>query len=98
MASIKQSAKEFIPTTIATVDELASIDINLDMEERSFIDKTGKEFTIQVITVNKTAYRMPLSVIKQVKELLAEKPNMKTFKVKKQGMGMNTSYFVMPLE
>jgi hypothetical protein len=63
-----------------------------------FTDKDGKEFSIQVIEVDGEEYRVPVSVVKQLKEQLAENSGMTKFKVRKSGEGMNTSYTVVPLD
>jgi hypothetical protein len=98
MVSIRQSAMAYTPKTTKSITELASVSVDLDIEDKSFTDKDGKEFTISVVEINGEEYRIPLSCIKQLKELIAEKPKMKTFKVRKTGEGMNTSYTVVPLD
>ena len=51
----------------------------------------------KVAIINKERYRVPNSVLKQLKVLLEDNSNMKKFKVKKTGQGLNTDYTVIPL-
>lgn len=98
MATLRESAKAFKPKTTKSITELKSVNTEFDIETKMFIDKDGKEFSIQVIEVDGEEYRVPVSVIKQLKEQLAENSGMTKFKVRKSGEGMNTSYTVVPLD
>lgn len=57
----------------------------------------GKIFSYKYITVNETDYRVPNSVLDQMKSFLESKPNITKFKVIKKGSGLNTQYQVLPL-
>lgn len=98
MTTIRESAKAYEPKTTKSVTELKSVSTELDMVERTFVDKEGKEFTINVVEIEGEEYRIPTSVVKQLKELIAEKPGMTQFKVRKSGEGLNTAYTVVPLD
>ena len=98
MATLRESAKAFKPKTTKSITELKSVNTELDIETKMFTDKDGKEFTIQVIEVEGEEYRVPISVVKQLKEQLSENSGMTKFKVKKTGEGLNTSYTVIPLD
>jgi hypothetical protein len=97
MPSLKSEAQEYAPTTIKNIAELNSVDISNAVITEERMDKTGKPYTIRYITVNNEDYRVPISVISALKELLAEKPNLKSFKVRKTGKDLNTQYTVIPL-
>ena len=62
-----------------------------------------KLYKSQVVMMNKVfkheeeEYRVPKSVLKQLKEQLEVNPKLKFFKVNKTGEGMKTSYTVIPL-
>jgi len=96
--TIRQSAKAYEPKTTKSIVELKSVSTELEVEEKTFTDKDGKEFTINVVEISGEEYRVPTSVIKQLKVLLVEKPAMTEFKVIKSGEGLNTTYTVIPLE
>jgi len=98
MTTIRESAKEYEPTTTKNVCELKSVSTELDITEKTFQNKEGEDFTVSLITVDGEDYRVPQSVIGQVKVLLEDNPGLLTFKVKKSGEGMSTKYQVIPLE
>jgi len=97
MGSLKSEAQEYEPTTIRNISELnkVSIDNAVITEERE--DKSGKSYTVRYITIDNEEYRVPISVISALKEILEEKKDLKFFKVKKKGVGMDTKYTVIPL-
>jgi hypothetical protein len=47
--------------------------------------------------VNGEKYRVPQSVLNNLKAVLEDNPMLKTFKVKKTGEGMDTRYILIPL-
>ena len=55
-------------------------------------------FKLKVINVDGEDYRVPISVIKALKTIAEEKPNLKFVKVKRTGEGMKTEYTVIPLD
>lgn len=104
MASISQFAKDYVPTaTTKNIADLPEVSTDLDIEddEFEFTDKaTGKTKTVnqKVIEINGEKYRIPMSVIKQVKILLEDNPNLKRFKVRRSGKTKDdTTYMVIPL-
>ena len=101
---LNEFAKDFEPASktknIADLKEV-STDIELIDDEFTVIDKlTKQEKTVKqkVIVVNGEQYRVPNSVIGQLKVVLEDNPNCKKFKVKKSGTTMDdTKYMVIPL-
>jgi len=84
---------------IADLPEV-SIDLELEDDDFEFTDKDGKVKTVKqkVVNLNGENYRVPISVIQQLKILLEDNPDLKKFKVKKTGEGKdNTRYQVIPL-
>lgn len=51
-----------------------------------------------MIVVDGEDYRMPTSVLKNLKAILVEKPELKEFKVSKSGEGLKTAYTVITLD
>lgn len=104
MTKLDQYAKDFVPATktknIADLKEV-STDIDLIDDEFEFTDKITKQVKTvkqKVIVVNGEQYRVPSSVIGQIKVILEDNPNCKKFKVKKVGTTMDdTRYQVIPL-
>lgn len=98
MVKLSQRAKEHVASgKLKNISELSSIPIDVDVNEKTFAEGTDKEFTAEVFTIDGEDYRMPVTVISALNVILEENPNLKTFKVKKQGSGMGTEYTVIPL-
>jgi len=104
MTKLNEFAKDFVPASktknIADLKEV-SMDIELIDDEFEVTDKVTKQVKTvkqKVIIVDNEQYRVPSSVIGQLKGLLEEMPNCKKFKVKKTGTTMDdTRYQVIPL-
>jgi len=96
--SLKEEAleSESTPRT-KNIIELSQISTELKVLTETFKNKDGEEVTIKVVDVNGERYRVPQSVLNSLKVILEDNPNLKTFKVKKTGEGMDTRYTVIPL-
>ena len=103
MASIKDFAQKYESkaTTKNIADlPLVSTDIELEDDEFEFKDKSGQNKVVKqkVVNINGESYRVPQSVIQQLKVILEDNPNLKQFKVKKSGSTKDdTRYQVIPL-
>lgn len=97
MQSLLEAAKAYEPKQTKNIADLDVVPVDIPIEQEVFNDNEGKEFSIKVITVNGEKFRVPTSVLKQLKEHTAENPNLKKFKVKKSGTGLKTDYTVIPL-
>jgi len=95
---IVDAAKEYEAPTTKNIADLKEVSVDLELEDRSGKDKDGDEFKYKVIVVDKEDYRVPGSVLGNLKAVLAKKPDLKRFAVSKQGTGMNTRYTVIPLD
>jgi len=104
MTKLGEFAKDFEPTSkaknIADLKEV-STDIELVDDEFKLVDKATKTEKIvkqKIIVVNDEKYRVPQSVISQLKIILEDNPLCKKFKVKKSGTTIDdTRYQVIPL-
>lgn len=104
MTKLTDYAKDFEPASktknIADLKEV-STDIDLIDDEFEVTDKITKQVKNvkqKVIVVDGEQYRVPNSVIGQLKVLLEDNPGLKRFKVKKSGTTMDdTRYQVIPL-
>lgn len=104
MPTIGESAKDYEPTaSTKNIADLEKVSTALELldDEFEFTDKVTKETkkVIQkVIVVDDEKYRVPITVIQQLKVLLEDNPNLKNFKVKKSGSTKDdTRYQVIPL-
>lgn len=98
METIKDKANQYEPPTTKNISELDRISTNLVVEEKEFTRQDGTAFQVNIITVEGEDYRVPTSVLKTLKEILKEKPELKEFKVSKTGEGLKTVYTVIPLD
>ena len=98
MGSIKDNAKAYEPPTTKNISELDKVSVDLVIEEKEFERKDETKFKVNVIVVEGEDYRIPTSVLKNLKAILEEKPELKFFKVKKTGEGLKTEYTVITLE
>jgi len=98
MTSIKDEAKAFVPKQTKNISELAQVSIDFELKEGEGIDKEGNTFKYKFVEINGEEYRIPGVVIAQVKDILDENKDLKSFKVKRTGEGKTgTRYTVIPL-
>ena len=95
--TLKEEALAYEPKQIKNISELQSVSIDLLSENLTFKDDEQKDFTIKVVEINGEKYRVPISVIRDLKVILEDNPKIQTFKVKRTGQGMQTEYTVIPL-
>lgn len=98
MATISEEAKAYQPPQTKNIADLEVVPTSVEIYEKEYQDSEGKPFSMKVITLNHEDYRVPVSVLKSLKEILAAKPDLKSFKVSKSGEGLKTAYTVIPLE
>jgi len=97
MTNLKESAKNYEPKTTLNIADLGKVSVNENIHTREGTTDDGQSFTYQYISVDDEDYRVPISVIKALKTLMEDKPELEFFKVKKEGTGLNTTYMVIPL-
>lgn len=98
MPSLKETAKDYEPKRTLNVVDLDRVDLSLPIEERTGTDNSGKAFDYHVLVVNEQEYRVPNTVLEEIKKILKLKPEAKFVKVTKKGTGLNTTYSVEFLE
>lgn len=96
--NLRESAKAYEPQTTKNIAELEAVSLDVPIEDRVGKDKEGKEFNYSVALVLGEEYRVPATVLKDIKAIIEAKPTLKTVKVIKKGEGMKTQYTVIPLE
>jgi len=97
MPTIKDKAKAYEPKQTKNITDLEVVRVDAEVKETTARDKEGKEFTYNYITIDDEEYRLPDSVLKDLKVILESKPDLSSFQVKKTGTGFNTKYTVIPL-
>jgi len=96
--SIKQAAQIYQPKSAKNVTELKSVSVDLVMQLETGTTNEGEEFSYNFIEVSGEKYRIPDSVLANLKAILEKKPTLKTFAVSKTGEGRQTKYTVIPLD
>lgn len=101
MAKLKEVAKAYESSQTQNIADLEVVptDIEVEDDEYEITDNEGNTKTVhqKIFVKDGEKYRVPNSVLKQLKVLLEDSPNLQKFKVKKTGSGLNTDYTVIPL-
>jgi len=98
MTTLRNAAEKFESSqTIKNVADLENFDIDkVNIETRTFATGTDKEFQVTGFEhADGDFYRVPNSVIGQIKTILEKHPAGKHFEVIKSGTGLNTQYTTM---
>lgn len=98
MATLKEFAKQYVPKQTKNIAELEVINIEeLHIKSATATDSEGKDFTYNYVEKDNAEYRVPNSVVAEIKEIVAAKPDTKMLKVVRSGSGLNTKYKVIQL-
>jgi hypothetical protein len=92
MATLKEAAQNYSSTQILNIADLEIVSVDVEFKE-----ETDCEFPYSYIEVDGNKYRVPKSVLQDLKAMLEDNPELQKFRVKKTGEGMSTSYTVIPL-
>jgi hypothetical protein len=98
MATIRETAKAFVPKQTKNIADLESVNLDWNVEDREGKNEEGKDFKYKVMVKDGEDYRVPPSVLNAIKTIVENKPNQKTVRVIKKGTGMNTEYTVIQLD
>ena len=98
MATLKEEAQAYEAPQTKNISELDKVPTDVEVEDKEFTKEDGDKFSLKVINFNNEDYRVPVSVLKALKAILEEKPDLKFFKVKRDGEGLKTTYTVVTLE
>lgn len=101
MVTLKETAQNFVPKKVKNISELNEISTDCEVlhDGKGYDSKEDKEFNYSYIVLNNEQYRVPASVLGQLKDVLEEKPNLKKFKVKRTGEGRTgTKYTLITLD
>jgi len=101
MAKLSEEAKAYEPKQTHNIADLEEVSVDLDVLDDEFetTDEKGNTKVVKqkVVEIDGARYRVPNSVLNQLKVLLEDNPELKKFKVKKSGQGLNTDYTVIPV-
>ncbi len=96
--NIKEFAKEYEPQRMRNITDLEVVRTDIEIKEEDRKDQNNEEYHVMFIVVDKEEYRVPASVLAQLKAIIEAKPDIKTFKVTKTGEGKGTKYQVISLD
>lgn len=98
--NIKESAQAYKPQQTKNIADLEKIPVDLEVLPKSFetLDADGNTKIVEynAVIVNEVEYRIPNSVLRDLKVLIAEDADLQFFKVIKTGEGLKTTYTVIP--
>jgi hypothetical protein len=97
MATIREQAKAYESPMTKNICDLQKVSTEIDINHKVVNKGTPDMFEYDYIVVSNIEYRVPKTVIKQIKQQLTVNPNAVAFKVLKDGTGMNTEYTVVLL-
>jgi len=99
MATLGESAEAHEPhTKVQNIADLDFVQLDAPVTNVTGTNKEGEDFEYSVIEVDGQKFRVPSSVLEQIKTLKAAKPELSKVKVVKSGTGMSTVYQTIPLE
>lgn len=94
---IKTFAKEFEPQQMKNIADLEVVRADVEIKSETRKDQNNEEYNVMFIIKDGEEYRVPQSVITQLKAVIEAKPDLTSFKVTRTGQGMGTKYQVIPL-
>jgi len=97
MSNLKDTAQAYEPPQTLNVADLEVVSVDVDVKSETGINKDNEEFTYNYIEVSGKKYRVPNSVLVELKTIMEEQPKLQKFRVKKTGSGLQTRYTVIPL-
>lgn len=99
MGTIKESAQKYEPKRMKNISDLEVVRTDTEFtENEKRKDQNDQEYTVSYFIYNGEEYRVPASVLEQLKGILVAKPDLKTFRVTKSGEGKGTKYQVISLD
>jgi len=96
--TLKEEAEAYEPKKTLNIADLEKVDLSWPMEDRTGTDKEGKDFEYRVMIKNGLEYRVPVTVLEEIKKMLDLKPDLKFIKVLKSGSGLGTKYDVKKMD
>ena len=97
MTTIKEAAMGYKPKAqLKNIAELHEVPVDISIETETRKDNDGEDYDVSFVSVNGENYRVPDSVLRDLKALVEKMPTLKKFTVVKTGSGMGTKYQTVP--
>ena len=97
MATLKDEALAYTSDKMRNISELPEVSVSNAVQEKTFKGTDGKDVKVKYIVIAGQEYRVPISVLSDLKTILTVSPAISKFRVLKKGEGMGTEYTVLPL-
>lgn len=98
MTSLKEKAEQYIPSEkMKIISDMEKISVDVEIETETKTNRDGEEYSVNYFIYKDEKYRVPYTVLRDLKIQLEENPKLKFFKVKKTGTGIDSSYTVIPM-
>jgi len=97
MATLREEASSYEKKLTKNIAELDKVSVDVELHNREGMDGHGKPFKYKVAVLNGEDYRVPWSVLSDLKAILKHRPDTKEVKINSEGTGMNTKYTTVPL-
>lgn len=98
MATIKEEAEAYEPPQTHNIADLDAFPIDAQLHDGEGTDNKGETFKYKYAEFNGVEYRIPGVVLGEIKKMLKLKPDLKKVKVIRKGSGVQTRYYVEPID
>lgn len=98
MSSLKDTATQYEPPQTKNIADLKKVSTDVDMQIKTVHEGEADEFSYHYFVQDGEEYRVPITVLVQLKEHLAANPSLEWVKVSKKGEGLKTTYTVIPIQ
>lgn len=96
-STIGEQADGYESPKTKNIADLRKVSVDEVVIKKTFKQDTPEEFSVRVLVRDGEDYRVPDSVLKDLKVLREDNPELKFFKVKRSGEGFKTTYTTIPL-
>jgi hypothetical protein len=98
MGTLREEAQAYEPQQTKNIADLQVVSLDdLNLQDGTGTDEKGEAFEYKFVTVGSVQYRVPPSVLGEIKKILKLKPEVAKVKVVRKGTGLSTRYEVEPL-
>ena len=98
MSTIREQVNNYKVPETKNITDLKEVSTEMDLKFKEAETKEGKPFSYHYLVIDDEEYRVPNSVLKQLRGQLEAKPEATKFKVTKTGEGLKTEYSVIMLD
>ena len=98
MANLRDTAMAYEPPQTLNIADLDVVSVDVEVEEKEGKTSEGETFKYFYTIVDGKEYRIPKTVLDELKTILSLKADLKTVNVTKSGSGLATRYKVNPLK